>query len=110
MKSCEKRLCVDYHALNRKTRRDHYPLPRIDDLLDPLSGHTKFTTLDLASGYYQISIAEESKEKTAFVTQDSQYEYTRMPIGLANAPAVFQRVMHKILDKAKVKIRGHLHE
>lgn len=103
-KSGDKRLCVDYRALNNKTKRDHYPLPRIEDLLDRLSGQTVFTTLDLASGYHQIPIAEESIEKTAFVTPDGQYEYTRMPFGLANAPAVFQRVMHKILAEVKYVI------
>lgn len=102
-KDGEIRLCVDYRALNNKTKRDLYPLPRIEDLLDQLSGQSIFTTLDLASGYHQIPIAKESVEKTAFVTPDGQYEYNRMPFGLAIAPAVFQRLIHKVLNKAKIK-------
>lgn len=102
-KTGEKRLCVDYRALNRKTKKEHYPLPRIEDQLDQLAGNKVFTSLDLASGYYQIPIAEESRHKTAFVTPDGQYEYNRMPFGLVNAPSVFQRTINKILHEAKVK-------
>ncbi|CAK1595240.1 unnamed protein product [Parnassius mnemosyne] len=102
-KSGEKRLCVDYRALNNKTIKEHYPLPRIEDQLDLLSGSKLFITLDLASGYYQIPIEEGSRDKTAFVTPDGQFEYTRMPFGLVNAPSVFQRAMNKILNKARVK-------
>ncbi|KAJ0178256.1 hypothetical protein K1T71_006079 [Dendrolimus kikuchii] len=102
-KTGEKRLCVDYRALNRKTKKEHYPLPRIDDQLDQLAGNRLFTSLDLASGYYQIPICEESRHKTAFVTPDGQFEYNRMPFGLVNAPSVFQRTINKILHDAKIK-------
>ncbi|KAL0840032.1 hypothetical protein ABMA28_015356 [Loxostege sticticalis] len=81
----------------------HYPLPRVEDQLDGLSGNTLFTSLDLASGYYQIPISEESRHKTAFVTPDGQFEYNRMPFGLVNAPSVFQRTINKILQEAKIK-------
>lgn len=96
-KTGEKRLCVDYSI------KEHYPLPRIEDQLDVLAGNKLFTTLDLASGYYQIPIAEQSKDKTAFVTPDGQFEYNRMPFGLVNAPSVFQRTINKILNDARVK-------
>lgn len=102
-KTGEKRLCVDYRALNKRTKRDHYPLPRIEDQLDQLSGNNLFISLDLASGYYQIPIEKSSQEKTAFVTPDGQFEFTRMPFGLVNAPSVFQRTMNKILSEAKIK-------
>lgn len=102
-KTGDKRLCVDYRALNRKTKKEHYPLPRIEDQLDQLAGNKVFTSLDLASGYYQIPIAEESRHKTAFVTPDGQFEYNRMPFGLVNAPSVFQRTINKILLEAKIK-------
>lgn len=102
-KTGEKRLCIDYRALNQRTKKDHYPLPRIEDQLDQLAGSKLFISLDLASGYYQIPISETSRDKTAFVTPDGQFEFTRMPFGLVNAPSVFQRTMNKIMSDAKVK-------
>lgn len=102
-KTGEKRLCVDYRALNKRTKKDHYPLPLIDDQLDRLAGNKLFTSLDLASGYYQIPIEKSSQDKTAFVTPDGQFQYTRMPFGLVNAPSVFQRTINKILSEAKIK-------
>lgn len=95
------RMVVDYRALNKMTVRDRYPLPRIDELFDRLRGYEYFTSMDLASGYYQIRINEEDKEKTAFVTgtggqYGGQWQFKVMPMGLANSPASFQRTINSI--------------
>ena len=91
------RFCVDYRELNKITKRDTYPLPRVDDLLDQLGSSRYFTTLDLASGYWQIRVAPGSREKTAFVTPHGLFQFRVMPFGLTNAPAVFQRLMQTVL-------------
>jgi hypothetical protein len=95
------RFCVNYKPLNDITKKDNYPLPRIDEILDSLKGAQWFTTLDLASGYWQIKVKEEHQEKTAFITKFGTYEFKVMPFGLCNAPATFQRTMDKVLRGIK---------
>ena len=92
------RLCVDYRRLNLKTVGDAYQLPRIQESLDALVRAQYFSTLDLASGYHQISMDPRDQHKTAYTTPFVLYEYTRMPMGLASAPATFQRLMHATMS------------
>ena len=98
------RFCVDYRKLNLVTRKDAYPLPRIDDSLDALNGSTYFSTLDLASGYWQLGLAEGAKEKTAFTTGSGLYHFNVLPFGLCNAPASFERLMERVLSGLHWKI------
>ena len=95
------RFCVDYRRLNASTIRDSYPLPRMDECIDSLGDATIFTTLDCNSGYWQIPVAPEDREKTAFVCHAGLYQYLRMPFGLTNAPATFQRTLDILLSSYK---------
>lgn len=89
------RMCIDYRTLNSRTIPDQYTVPRIDEALDCLTGSRWFSVLDLRSGYYQINMAEEDKEKTAFICPLGFYQFERMPQGISGAPSTFQRLMEK---------------
>ncbi len=87
------RMCIDYRTLNSRTIPDQYTVPRIDEALDCLTGSRWFSVLDLRSGYYQIKMADEDKDKTTFICLLGFYQFERMPQGISGAPATFQRLM-----------------
>ena len=91
------RMCVDYRAVNKMTVRNSYPLPRIDDLLDKMTGASIFSCLDLQQAYHQIRLNQDDIPKTAFTTPQGLYEYMVLPFGLSNAPSTFQAVINSIL-------------
>jgi len=91
------RLCVDYRALNKITRKDKYPLPRIDEQLDAMRDSSFFTKLDLISGYHQLRVYKDHVYRTAFTTKFGTYQFKVLPFGLTNAPATFQRLMNELM-------------
>ena len=91
------RFCVDYRKLNDITKKDAYPLPRINDTLDLLRGSSWYSTIDLASGFWQVGLDPDASEKSAFCIPNGLYQFKRMPYGLCNAPATFQRLMERVL-------------
>ena len=99
------RMCVDYRQLNKRTIRDSYALPRAEELLDTLSGSKYFTVLDMKSGYHQVELLEEHKCRTAFTVGPLGFwEFNRLPFGLCNAPASYQRLMEQCLGDLNMKI------
>jgi hypothetical protein len=97
------RFCVDYRKLNSITIPDTYPLPRMDECIDYLGDAAVFTTLDCNSGYWQIPVHPEDRDKTAFTSHYRIYRFLRLPFGLRNAPATFQKVIDIILSGVKWK-------
>ncbi|MEE8326536.1 MAG: reverse transcriptase domain-containing protein [candidate division NC10 bacterium] len=92
------RFCIDYRRLNDVTRKDGYPIPRIDDALDLMGASPFLSSLDFATGYYQVPMSQKDRKKTAFSTRSGHYQWEVMPMGLCNAPATFQRVMNVLLS------------
>jgi hypothetical protein len=100
-KNGEMRLCIDFRRLNQVTKKTVYPLPHIEECLETLSGKHYFTRLDFKSGFRQIAMHENSKECTAFYTEERLFQFRRMPFGLCNAPATFRKTINAVLAGLK---------
>ena len=92
------RFCNDYRRLNEVSAFDHYPMPQVDELIDRLGSARFLCTLDLMKGNWQVPLAPEAREKTAFSTESGHWQYRVLPFGLHGAPATFQRLMDEVLQ------------
>ena len=99
------RYCIDYRRLNTVTKKDSYPLPNIQDCLDSLDGAKYFSSMDLSSGYWQVQLTEDAKDKTSFYgAGGGLWRFKVMPFGLCNAPATFERLMERVLGQLQWQI------
>lgn len=95
------RMCVDFRKLNAQTKKNLNPLPNLEDFIEPLAGNRYYSQLDLVSGYWQERVAEKSRELTAFRTEEGVFHFRRLPFGLCNAPASFQRLMNALFGELR---------
>lgn len=102
-KNGDLRMVVDYRRLNNLTKKDAYPLPRIEETFTLLSGSKWFTVLHLKSGYYQLEVEPSDRSKTAFTTPFGTWQFRRMPQGLTNSPATFQQTMEKVMARLNLQ-------
>ena len=98
-------MCVDYRMLHKRSVKDAYALPRIEEVFDVLHGAKYFSTIDMKAGYHQVEIEDHHKERTAFTVGPlGFYEYIKMPFGLSNSPATYQRLMEEVLGDYNMTI------
>lgn len=104
-KNGEYRVCIDYRRLNKKTVKDRYPLPLIEDQIDHLAGANVYTTIDMKNGFFHVPVEEKSKKFTAFITPDGLYEFNKTPFGFCNSPASFGRFVRNAFNNL---VREHV--
>ncbi|GBN95131.1 Transposon Tf2-6 polyprotein [Araneus ventricosus] len=106
------RVCIDYRKLNKVVVKDRFPLPLIEDILDRLQGSRVFSTIDLKNAFFHVDVNKDSRKYTSFVTHEGQYQFLKVPFGLCNSPAVFQRYINTIFRPLmkRIEFLGHVVE